>query len=655
MPRYLTKSRFKLALECTAKLFYTGKKEYVDKKLDDEFMKALAEGGFQVGELAKIYFEGGHNIDELDHAIALTKTSELLKLENVVIYEAAFLFGDLFVRADIVCKKGYQIELIEVKSKSYDPAGEGFLNTKDAIRPAWEPYLFDVAFQYYVLTKAHPHFKVTPYLMLADKSSMASIEGLNQCFQLQRNGNRTKAIATPGTTKSSVGNPVLIQINVNSIVKEILSDKHSTLPFERLINDFATHYKNDKLLLQPLGKRCKECEFKADNVDLAKGLRSGFRECWEHLAGFTEVDFNSPSILDVWDFRKKDEFLQNKIYFQDQLSKSDFESNSRPKKGALVPVGLSRTDRQFLQIEKSKSGDSSCFLDKSAIKEAMKQCIYPLHFIDFETTAVALPFNKGKRPYEQTAFQFSHHTLSENDTIEHAGQWINTEVGKFPNYDFLRELKKELEKDSGSIFRYAAHENTILTAIYEQLQKSSESDKDSLCAFIRTITRSKNGSAEQWEGGRNMIDMLDWVKKFYYSPSTNGSNSIKQVLPAILRDSILLKEKYSKPIYGKDIKSLNFNGHAWITFDKDGKINNPYHTLPNIHEGYDNESLDLLALDEEAGIFDGGAAMTAYARMQFTQMSDTERTRTRDALLRYCELDTMAMVMLWEGWKDLCK
>ena len=50
--RFLTKSRYKLALECPAKLFFTGKKDiYYDTKIDNDFLKALAEGGFQVGEL----------------------------------------------------------------------------------------------------------------------------------------------------------------------------------------------------------------------------------------------------------------------------------------------------------------------------------------------------------------------------------------------------------------------------------------------------------------------------------------------------------------------------------------------------------------------------------------------------------------------------
>ncbi|MBT5759219.1 MAG: hypothetical protein HOI55_06140, partial [Candidatus Marinimicrobia bacterium] len=42
----LTKSRFGVALECPTKLRYTGKKEYVSNKQDNEFLQALAEGGF---------------------------------------------------------------------------------------------------------------------------------------------------------------------------------------------------------------------------------------------------------------------------------------------------------------------------------------------------------------------------------------------------------------------------------------------------------------------------------------------------------------------------------------------------------------------------------------------------------------------------------
>ena len=61
-PFYLTKSRFKSALECPTKLYYTSNDQYANLKSDDEFLMALAEGGFQVGELAKYYHPGGYDI-----------------------------------------------------------------------------------------------------------------------------------------------------------------------------------------------------------------------------------------------------------------------------------------------------------------------------------------------------------------------------------------------------------------------------------------------------------------------------------------------------------------------------------------------------------------------------------------------------------------
>lgn len=56
---FLTKSRFKIALSCPTKLFFTGKDSYPDSSSEDTFLEALAEGGYQVGELAKHYFHGG--------------------------------------------------------------------------------------------------------------------------------------------------------------------------------------------------------------------------------------------------------------------------------------------------------------------------------------------------------------------------------------------------------------------------------------------------------------------------------------------------------------------------------------------------------------------------------------------------------------------
>ena len=140
--RYLTKSRFKLGLECPNKLFYTRKeKEYANNKKDDPFLKALAEGGFQVEELARMHYPNGILIEGKgwEYEEPWQRTQKLLQQENVVIFEAAFLIDGLFIRTDILVKKGNSIKLIEVKSKSYDPLDEYiFIGKRGGLVKSWK-------------------------------------------------------------------------------------------------------------------------------------------------------------------------------------------------------------------------------------------------------------------------------------------------------------------------------------------------------------------------------------------------------------------------------------------------------------------------------------------------------------------------------------
>ena len=150
-----------------------------------------------------------------------------------------------------------------------------------------------------------------------------------------------------------------------------------------------------------------------------------------------------------------------------------------------------------------------------------------------------------------------------------------------------------------------------------------------------------------------MVDLCRMVRLYHYDPYTKGSNSIKKVLPAILNHSKYLQDKYSKPVYGTAaIPSLNFKNQVWIKTE-DGKVLNPYKLLKPLFEGVTDEALDSFITDEN--LADGGAAMMAYAKMQFMEMTESERKLVMDGLLRYCELDTLAMVMLWEYWNyEVC-
>ena len=638
--RYLTKSRFKLGLECPTKLFYFGKEDvYPNRKKDDDFLHFLAEGGYQTGELAKCYFPDGIEVTSKKHDEALAETDVLLMRENVTIFEAAVRFGNFFIRIDILKKTGSRIEIIEVKAKSYDPEdpAKGFLTRKVAIRGSWEPYLYDIAFQTWVFRKAFPdRFEsIEPFLMLADKTKTATVDGLNTKFYLDRDN---QIVRNGDVSPAALGERLLCAVDVEAVVRQIW-ETDSQERYGRTFDDLAGYlsdcYNRDIRITPSLGSHCKGCEYRALPEEESAGKKSGFKECWKTEAGFFDADFSRGLILDLWRFSGKDSFISGGKYFLDDVPE-DFAFSDKS------------AERQRLQIDVWTGRKSDTWLDRKGVRMELAGWKYPLHFIDFETMRVALPFFKGHSPYEQIAFQFSHHVVEADGSIRHAGEWINTGRGD-PNFEFVRQLKAQLGSDDGSIFRYAQHENSVLKDISRKLEASGEPDREELVAWISTVTDS---------GSRTMIDMLDLVKRCYYHKSMKGSNSIKAVLPAVLQSSRFLQEKYGRDIYGTDeIPSCNFRNRKWIEFDDAGLVINPYYSLTSVFEQDETRFLkdtfvNEIQPDEDFTVNVGGAAMKAYSKMQFSETSEAERKALTSALLKYCELDTFAMVLLYEFFKD---
>lgn len=645
----LTKSRFKTALECPNKLFFTSKKEYPNNKSDDPFMQALASGGFQVEALARLHYPNGVFIDtenfEYNEAFRLTK--EALELENVVIYEAAFQYEGLFIRTDIIVKKGNTIKLIEVKAKSFNPNDENnFVGARGGLSSGWKPYLFDLAFQKYVAQKTFPDLKFEAYLLMADKTKKAGIDGLNQLFRIPKNGNPRTGLIKKVDSLEEIGNSVLSEIKVDDIINDIIGNKykyHENLGFEEAIETFKKAYQANSYLNWPTKfGACKGCEFKATPEQEQEGLLSGFKHCFAIQHQWTAAEFNKPNAMQVWNFRGKNLMEENRLLME-QLTEEDF--NIKPTAGRMSP-----SERQWIQVEKARSNDASIHFKKEELKQEMNQWVFPLHFIDFETSTVALPFTAGRKPYEQVAFQFSHHRYNQDGSIVHQSQYINNTPGEFPNFIFARALQSAIGNDNGSVFKFATHENSIVNAIIIQLDESQEADKLELIAFLKTISQSTANQVQTWKGNRNMIDLCKVVKDYYYNPYTKGSNSIKAVLPASLNSSDFLKKKYSQPIGGINLSSLNFEAsHIWIKMDGNTVIN-PYKNLDPLFENWEDSAIEETISDME-NIADGGAALTAYAKLQYVDMTTRERDEITQGLLKYCELDTLAMVMIYEHFK----
>jgi hypothetical protein len=118
----LSKSRFMSGLQCHKRLHLESYAPDLAPSIDP-FTQSLFDTGSAVGALARSRFRGGVLIDDdhLHHEVAEERTRLALADPTVpAIYEAAFTWDDVRVRADILVRvSGDVFDLVEVKSTTW--------------------------------------------------------------------------------------------------------------------------------------------------------------------------------------------------------------------------------------------------------------------------------------------------------------------------------------------------------------------------------------------------------------------------------------------------------------------------------------------------------------------------------------------------------
>jgi hypothetical protein len=668
---YLTKSRFKLGLSCPTKLYYDLHRDrYPNASKDDEFLKALAEGGFQVGEYAKLHYPSGIDIQTMDPEQAVLETEQALADGHRVLFEAALKVGHCLIRVDVLELTDEAIRLIEVKSTSVYGADADQLMTKaGTVRSGWFSYVEDLAFQTEV---ARAFFKargdrreLVPFLFCPDTEKPAECDGLHGHFLLQIRQGQTRCVVSEATRLSDLGASVMSLVPAADAVRAVIADStryvwpdlgavdfRSTIrSFEKLVFGYAT--KVQDVCHVPVGMQCKECEFRiAPESDTQ---RSGMALCFAHELGWDAAQIQKQKVWELWNFREASSMIEEGRWFLEELQAEDVDFTGKMPTGAEA---LQPSQRRWLQVAHAQESIQEPYLNREGLRQALEALAWPLHCIDFETVAPALPFFRGYAPYQGLPFQFSHHILEQDGRIRHASEYLCEDRGADPTWPFIEHLVESLEGDAGSIFRYANHENTFVNYAIAALESRSPfgaAKTEKLSGFLKSISKPSGAQKGNWEPGvRNMIDLAKLVKDHYWHPRMGGSNSIKAVLPAVLEHSIFLQEKYRKPIYGSDVlPSLNFADHRWLEQDEHGRWSNPYKRLPALGLDFDQPGLAVDAQGLEA-IAEGGAAMMAWIQLQSGEIEGAKRNAIAAALKRYCELDTMAMVMILEFFLHEC-
>ncbi len=522
-PRTLSKSRFVMGVQCPQKLIYAAAPDTYRNLNNENSFDVTSRRRLSGRELAKAHFPNGHDVTTLDQAQALAETGALLQQENVVIFEAAIQFDNCFIRVDVLEKLGNCLRIHEVKAKSYDSSEERpFLKNDGLPKATWQSYCYDVAFQKWVVSQAFPNSNVTAYLMLVDKNAICPVDGLNQCFRIIREEKRTLAEQVGEIPQQVIDAKMLRSIPVDDICDAIYDandhGKRHQGSFAHLVQELSNICAGTQEPRIQMQGDCKDCEFQC--AAPADSMTSGFDTCLSQAFPGVTLD-QGATIFDLWDYRRKDKLIAQGQLKLTQINEDDIgpQAHEPPLSGE----GVCRQQRQWLQVKKAQANDPSPWLDKAAWHTEMSGWTYPLHFIDFETTRVALPFFKGQKPYQSIAFQFSHHQLQENGQLAHAHQFLCAQASENPNVSFVRALKAAIGDDAGTVFMYSHHENTTLRDILFEIWEDTEPDTDELKAFLMSLVQPSKDSRRQWTPSRPMVDQLELVKSHLYLPATCGS------------------------------------------------------------------------------------------------------------------------------------
>jgi hypothetical protein len=168
--------------------------------------------------------------------------------------------------------------------------------------------------------------------------------------------------------------------------------------------------------------------------------------------------------------------------------------------------------------------------------------------------------------------------------FQYSLHYIEHEGGELKHKEFLAESGTDPRRALAERLCEDIPMNVCVTAYNKAFE----------CTRIKELAETYPDLADHLTNIRNnIVDLLvPFQSGWYYNRAMGGSFSIKSVLPAIFPDD----------------PSLN------------------YHNLEGVHNG--------------------GEAMTVFPKIQY--MSPEDQQISRHNLLKYCELDTFAMVKVWE-------
>ena len=273
----------------------------------------------------------------------------------------------------------------------------------------------------------------------------------------------------------------------------------------------------------------------------------------------------------------------------------DIYEKTKPPKHELYNAGISFFDapkraEKLCEAAKKQieyyNRPHDAYIDKVTIKEFLDSLSFPLYSLDFETYQAVVPEHEGMKVSEVVPFQYSLHVMKvpNGDYREGSPDISESHFLDISDGDPRRSIAESLVRDIPYGASVIAYHESTERSIINRLAELFPDLADHLLSF--GYTNSK--------GEKRFKDPLPLFKGGHYYTSLMGNKfSIKSVLPAL--------------------------------YPNDPEMD--YHNL-------------------EGSVKNGTQAMIAITKAK--EVSEEERNQIEEDLIKYCSLDTYAVVKIIE-------
>lgn len=177
---------------------------------------------------------------------------------------------------------------------------------------------------------------------------------------------------------------------------------------------------------------------------------------------------------------------------------------------ADIPADCALTEAQAIQVEAARTGRAQ--VDRPALRAFLERLVYPVHYFDLESYALAVPPFDGTRPYQQVPFQFSLHVVDAPGEAPRPFAFLAEGDGD-PRRAFLDAARAAIGPSGSIVAYYDSFEQDRLVQLGEAFPELAP-----------------------WVSGLlpRFVDLLEPFRGFaYYHPAQLGSASLKAVLPVL--------------------------------------------------------------------------------------------------------------------------